>query len=66
MVFAVVAGIFDKSLVQGSPGSASVHGISDQRFEYGRQVTQASARTSRPGLIEPRVGGRARIGRVAT
>lgn len=65
MVFAVVAGIFDKALVQGSPGSASVHGVSDQRFDFGRQVTQVSARSSRPGLSGP-LTGRTRIGRVAT
>lgn len=39
MVFGVVAGIFDKALVQGAPGSAITRGVSDVQIALPRQVS---------------------------
>lgn len=44
MVFGVVAGLFDKALVQGAPGSATTRSVGNLPMDITRQVNQASVR----------------------
>ena len=63
MVFGVIAGLFDKALTQGSPGSATTYSVADQRIELPRQVTLATPRTQTRGAMNG--GGLRRLGRTA-
>ena len=63
MVFGVVAGIFDQSLVQGAPGSATTRNVTNIQIEIPRQVNQPSIRNQ---TRLNTVNGQRRIGRTAT
>lgn len=67
MVFGVVAGLFEKALVQGSPGSASVQPVNQERLDLKREIAQprpAQAGLGRViGLPPQRSGDQRRIPR---
>jgi phage terminase large subunit-like protein len=62
MVFGVIAGIFDKALTQGAPGTATTLTVADKRIELPRQVTMPSVRQQTRSAA---MGGMRRIGRTA-